>query len=265
MTLASREGNRAKVYPRDARRKASGGSRLRGMSPSSRAAAAGPEADALRLIRAIRKRPLDPVDRYAEIIFGLIMVLTFTCTLSVADSGREDVRDMLVAALGCNVAWGIVDGVMYVVLSVIDRARKVAVFRGIRGATTPEGARAVVLAALPEGVAAVTDEADADRMVARARALPESPIHPGIEADDLRGALAACILTVLATLPPTIPFLFVHDVGRALRLSNLVAVVCLFFVGRALGKATGVRAWYLGLVMVGVGVLLVLICIALGG
>src|SRR5512133_570645 len=188
---------------------------------SSNLAATGPEADALRLVTAVRKRPLDPVDRYAEIIFGLIMVLTFTCTLSVADSGRENVRDMLVAALGCNVAWGIVDGVMYVVTSVIDRARKVAVFRGIRGAATPEGARAIVLAALPEGVAAITDVAEADRMVARARALPDNPIQPGIEADDLKGALAACLLTVAATFPPTIPFIFVDDVGRALRLSNL--------------------------------------------
>jgi hypothetical protein len=231
----------------------------------ARAPASAAENDALRLVTAVRKRPLDPVDRYAEVIFGLIMVLTFTCTLSVAESGREDVRDMLIAALGCNVAWGIVDGVMYVVTSVIDRSRKVAVFRGVRHAATPEGARAVVLAALPEGVAAVTDEASADRMVARARALPEIPIRPRIEAGDLKGALAACVLTVIATFPPTIPFLFVQDVGRALRLSNLVAVVSLFFVGYALGKETGVRPWYLGLVMVVLGTALVLTCIALGG
>ncbi len=229
------------------------------------APASAPERDALRLITEGRKRPLDPVDRYAEIIFGLIMVLTFTCTLSVAESGREGVRDMLIAALGCNVAWGIVDGVMYVVTSVIDRARRVAVFRGVREATTPEGARAVVLAALPESVAAVTDDADADRMVARARALPEAPVQPGIEASDLKGALSACVLTVLATFPPTIPFLFVQDVGRALRLSNLVAVVSLFVVGWALGKETGVRPWYLGLVMIVLGAALVLTCIALGG
>jgi VIT1/CCC1 family predicted Fe2+/Mn2+ transporter len=236
------------------------------MSPSSRAAspAAEEEALALRLVSAIDKRPLDPVDRYSEIIFGRVMGLTFTGTLRVADSGREEVREMLVAALGCNVAWGVVDGVMYVVTSVVDRARRIAVFRGIRAAG-PAGARAIVLAALPPGVAAVTDEADADRMAARARTVPELPIRAGIQADDLRGALAACLLTVAATLPPTLPFLFIPDVRRALLVSNAVAVGSLFFAGYGLGKATGVRAWILGIAMVLVGAALVGVTIALGG
>lgn len=47
---------------------------------------------------------LDPIDRNAEILFGLFMVLTFTGTLSVASAGREEVRTMLLAAIGCNTA-----------------------------------------------------------------------------------------------------------------------------------------------------------------
>lgn len=46
-------------------------------------------------------RVLDPVDRISELLFGLFMVLTFTGTLSVASAGREDLRTMLVAAIGC--------------------------------------------------------------------------------------------------------------------------------------------------------------------
>ena len=37
------------------------------------------------------------------------MVLTFTGSLSVAEAGRDDVRTMLIGALGCNLAWGIID------------------------------------------------------------------------------------------------------------------------------------------------------------
>jgi hypothetical protein len=33
-------------------------------------------------------RVLDPIDRVSEVLFGLFMVLTFTGTLSVLDSGR---------------------------------------------------------------------------------------------------------------------------------------------------------------------------------
>jgi VIT1/CCC1 family predicted Fe2+/Mn2+ transporter len=221
------------------------------------------EALALRLLATTRKRPLDAIDRFSEIIFGIIMVLTFTCSLAVAESGREEVRGMLVAALGCNVAWGVVDGVMYVVTSVVERARKVAVFQGIRAGGP--GARAIVRGALPEGVSAVTDDADLDRMVARVRALPGIPVHATVQLDDLRGAVAACLLTVVATFPPVIPFLVVADVGRALRISNAVAVACLFLAGWRLGKATGVRAWLLALAMVLVGAVLVGIAVALGG
>ena len=69
------------------------------------------------------RRVLSPIDRVSEVIFGLIMALTFTCTISVFEVGREEVRDVLVAALGCNIAWGMVDGVMYVVTARVERAR----------------------------------------------------------------------------------------------------------------------------------------------
>src|SRR4030095_1819511 len=48
------------------------------------------------------KRVLDPVERISEVLFGLIMVLTFTGSLSVAEAGRDDVRTMLICALGCE-------------------------------------------------------------------------------------------------------------------------------------------------------------------
>jgi hypothetical protein len=49
------------------------------------------------------------MERVSEILFGLIMVLTFTCSFSVIHAGREEVREMLIGALGCNLAWGIID------------------------------------------------------------------------------------------------------------------------------------------------------------
>jgi VIT1/CCC1 family predicted Fe2+/Mn2+ transporter len=233
-------------------------------SSSSSTRPAGEAIRALGIARAYQKRPLDPVDRFAEIIFGLIMVLTFTGAMSVAESGREDVRQMLLGALACNVAWGLVDGVMFLLTSVVGRARQALVLQGIRSAD-PDTARAIVLAALPEGVAAITDEAEADRMVARIRALPEPRRRLAITATDLRGAAASCLLVVLATFPPIIPFLLIEDATRALRISNGLAVASLFLAGYWLGKATGVRAWLLGLVMVLLGGALVGLTIALGG
>jgi hypothetical protein len=221
-------------------------------------------ARALQVVGAYQKRVLDPVERFSEVIFGLIMVLTFTGALSVAESGRQEVREMLVGALACNVAWGLVDGVMYLLTSVVGRARQVLVLKGARDAD-PSTARAIVMGALPDGIAAITDEAEADRMVARFRALPEPRGPVRVTGEDVRGALASGLLVVLATFPPVVPFLLVEDAGRALRISNGLAVASLFLAGHWLGKATGVRPWLLGLVMVLVGSALVGITMALGG
>jgi len=46
------------------------------------------------------RRVLDPMDRVSEVLFGLIMVLTFTGSLSVAQAGRTEVRTMLLGTLG---------------------------------------------------------------------------------------------------------------------------------------------------------------------
>ena len=58
------------------------------------------------------KHVLEPIDRISEVLFGLIMVLTFTGSLSVAEADRGEVRTMLIGALGCNIAWGIIDAVL---------------------------------------------------------------------------------------------------------------------------------------------------------
>ena len=56
---------------------------------------------------------LDPVYRSSEVIFGLLMAMSFIGSISVATDGQEEVRTLLIAALGCNLAWGLVDAVMH--------------------------------------------------------------------------------------------------------------------------------------------------------
>ena len=65
-----------------------------------------------------------------EILFGLIMVLTITLTAGLTvREGKEGVRHLLIAALGCNIAWGIIDGIMYVMNCMAERSVKGASFR----------------------------------------------------------------------------------------------------------------------------------------
>ena len=71
----------------------------------------------------MRGRILDPIDRISEILFGLVMVLTSTNALSVISAGHADVRTMILGALGCNLAWGVIDGVLYLLGCLSERGR----------------------------------------------------------------------------------------------------------------------------------------------
>ncbi|MCX6550266.1 MAG: hypothetical protein NTY02_04525, partial [Acidobacteria bacterium] len=136
-----------------------------------------------------RRRVLDPIDRVSEVLFGLIMVLTFTGSLSVAEAGREDVRAMLVGALGCNLAWGIIDAILYLMGSLAEKGSALATFRAVRAAVNPEEGRRHLAEALPPGLAGLLDDDELEKIRLRLERLPEPTAPPGLSRDDWQGAL----------------------------------------------------------------------------
>jgi len=208
---------------------------------------------------------LDPSERFSEILFGLIMVLTFTGSLSVATSGRQEVREMLVGAIGCNLAWGIVDAIMYLLNTLGQRGRGLVVLRTVRGARQVKDVQDLFAEALPESVVSILRPEELESIRQRLAALPEPPKRPGFERDDFRGALGVFLLVFLSTFPVVFPFVFLKDAMTALRISNAIAIALLFLSGYAVARYSGYRPWRTGLVMVAIGVVLVAVTIALGG
>jgi hypothetical protein len=211
------------------------------------------------------KRALDPVDRVTEVLFGLIMVLTFTGSLSVAEAGRDDVRTMLIGALGCNLAWGIIDGVFYLMGCLAEKGRDLLTLRAVRNASDPQKAQEVLAAALPPVVARSLQPAELDTLCRRLKELPEPPKYAQLHKDDWRGAIGVLLLVFLSTFPLVIPFIFMKNAAPAMRFSNAIAVVMLFLAGYMYGRITGRRPWVTGVCMIILGSILVGITMALGG
>jgi hypothetical protein len=211
------------------------------------------------------KRALDPSDRIAEALFGLIMVLTFTGSLSVADAGRDDVRLMLIGALGCNLAWGIIDAAFYLMGCLAEKSRGLVTFRAVREAGDPAQAQRLIADALPPVVASVLEPPELDAMRVRMMRLPAPPRRARLSFDDWRGALGVFLIVFLSTFPVTIPFILMHNLVPAMRVSNAIAVVLLFVAGYGFGRLTGRRPVLVGSGMVVFGSILVAITIALGG
>jgi len=211
------------------------------------------------------KRVLEPNERIAEVLFGLIMVLTFTGSLSVAEADRAEVRTMLIGALGCNLAWGIIDAVLYLMGSLSEKSAELLTFRAVRQATDPNHAHRLIADALPSPVASVLQPAELDMLHQRLKQLPEPPERARLRKDDWLGGLGVFLLVFASTFPVAIPFIVMHDAGPALRTSNAIAIVLLFTLGYAFGRGAARNPWAMGISMVMLGAVLVGMTMALGG
>ena len=146
---------------------------------------------------------------------------------------------MILGALGCNLAWGIIDAGMYLTGCLDERGRNLLKVRAVRHASSPDEARRVIADALPVPVAAVVSRDELESMRLKLTGLPEPPAAPSLTSDDVLGALAVCLWVFLSTVPVVIPFLFVSDVQPALRMSNAVAIAMLFLCGYAFARSIG--------------------------
>jgi len=160
--------------------------------------------------QAAVERPLEPVERISESLFGLIMVLTFTCSISAADPGREEVRTMLFGALGCNLAWGVIDGVMYLMACLAQRGQGLATLRAVRRAATALEGQRILANALPEPIAAALKPDQLESVREQLTRLPESPARPRLGSREWLGALGVFLWVFLITFPVALPFVFLH-------------------------------------------------------
>lgn len=212
-----------------------------------------------------KKRLLEPSDRVAEVLFGLIMVLTFTGSLSAAEADRSEVRTMLIGALGCNFAWGVIDAFFYLLGCLGERGEGIRALRAAQDASNPENAHRVIADALPRVLVATLDDSDVESMRKKLLTAPPPPSHPRLQWYEWRAAIGVFLWVFITTFPVAVPFLLMADVARAMRVSNAIAVTMLFLAGYAFGRIAGFRPWATGLSMIAVGTMLVVFTIALGG
>jgi len=214
-------------------------------------------------------RYLDPASHMGEILFGLIMTLTFTLAAGIViqEEGREGAREMLIGILGCNLAWGIIDGVLYVLGQVFERGRIRRIGFHVRAATSDDDARRMVAEELDETLGPMADESTRrglyDSIVERVRRVPAAT-NP-VRREDVMGGLAACWVVFACSFPAVLPFVLIDDPRLALRVSNAILIGLLFFVGWRAALHTLAKPWLAGLTFMLVGVLLVALAIPLGG
>ena len=208
---------------------------------------------------------LNPVDRIAEVLFGLIMVLSFTGAISASTDAREDVRELLWAALGCNIAWGLVDAIMYLMNIAVERGHAITVIKNIHASKNPDEAGQILKEEIQPTIAGLMTTAELTELSGRLKKLPEPSKKHLITAHDLWAGVQIFLLVFLCTFPVAIPFGIFDDLRVAMRVSNGVALTLLFIGGFMLAGYAGFRRGITAFAYMLIGVLLVAITMALGG
>jgi VIT1/CCC1 family predicted Fe2+/Mn2+ transporter len=211
---------------------------------------------------------LDPADRLEEVFCGLIMVLDFTLIAGVTTgSEKKGMHDLLFAALGCNIAWGIIDGSLYVMRNLTGRRRRQRFLIGLKNAPTEDEAFSAIgdkLDPLLEPATTTEERAGICQTVLPVMLRIQLPEARIIKAD-VYGMISIFLIDVASVIPAVIPFLFFTQPRVALRVSNAVLIALLFVTGITWGRYTGFNGYLAGCYAMLLGLVLVGIAIALGG
>jgi hypothetical protein len=214
-------------------------------------------------------RYLDPGEALGEVLGGLIMALTFTLGARLLTAnGQFKVHELIVAVVGCNVAWGVIDATLFVLGGLFYRGRRARFYRALKDISDEAEALAAVEAefGLEDEPLAVHPEDRArlyrSLLTLSARA---TPIGTGLRQQDFVSALIVFALVSASAIPGVIPLLVLADSNFALHVANWLLIVLLFLVGYWSGGYTGSPPWRVGVTAMLLGIFMVLVAVALGG
>jgi VIT1/CCC1 family predicted Fe2+/Mn2+ transporter len=208
---------------------------------------------------------LHVIERIDEVIYGLIAALTFTCSISIANSGKEEVQSILWTAVGCNFAWGMIDAVIIIFSTLLYRGEAIKTLNEIRNAATDEEASKVIKSTMPPLAGTLLKREHFKHLRDEILKLPPPPESVFLTWTDVKNALLAFILVFTSTIPVILPFLFITQPHHAVRVSNWIALILLFITGRYFGKKTGFKPWRTAFILTIIGVAIVIATIYLGG
>jgi hypothetical protein len=212
------------------------------------------------------RRQLDPSTRLGEVLFGLIMALGITGAVRFGSADANN-RELFIDVLGCNIAWGIVDGVMFAMLCLFERGRRARIVNVVLNAATDQAALDGIRKELGSRLEPLMTSAERDQVYRWIldQARRSKPEPPRIHREDILGGIAVGTLILVATLPAVVPFLLFLHPTTAVRISNTFVLIMMFGIGWWWGQTVGTNPFHTGAGVAGIGLTMVLITIALGG
>lgn len=219
---------------------------------------------------------IDPIDRLTESLFSILILLTFTMTawiIGLSGTGEHtldsrNIVDLAIAALVTITAYGVIDGVIYVLLTMFGRGESHRLLQGVQAADSEQEAVDVIADNLDYMLEPITGEPERRQLYSHIldHLRSSQPRQIGLKWEDITAGLMHILVAILVILPALAPLLIMRrDPERAILVSNFISLFLLFFVGYRWGKYTGANPWKTGLIILSVIVALVIFLFWLGG
>ncbi len=190
------------------------------------------------------------------------MVLAVTGTVGLETGSRVAV---ISAGIGACIAWGMVDGIIYVYSNLLERGR---IALSVLEASTCTGEGCDLRKVKEELEGTIVDTlSDRERHeVAQHILIRLKPVENYTRAtkEDILGGMAVGTLVFISGIPVLLPFLFYDGIWAA-RFSHVIGLIMLFSIGYRWGGYVGRSKLWTGVVMMGVGAVITGVVIVLGG
>ena len=203
------------------------------------------------------KRVLDPMERISEVLFGLIIVLTFTCSFGFRRTDNSEAHVLLVQVIACSLAWGVIDAIFYLLGCFTERGHNLLLLRQVRETSDAAEAKRIIFGVLPPIVGALLSPNEYESLRGALKQVPEPPARSWLTKQDLIGGLGVFLLAFGSIFPVIIPFTFMTNARLALRVSNGIAILLLFLAGYALGRYSSPHPLRMAVCMVALGIAMV--------
>jgi hypothetical protein len=166
-------------------------------------------------------------------MFGVIMVVCFTCVLRAFPNAMDKViGTVLLTALFCCIAWGLVDGIFYAWEAHYELDKKKKIQAKVQAPSDPKDVRELVEDDLGDTIVDLMDEKDKEQIyqIVEKNVTKIDLGRVNIK-EDLTTILIALGLVVGSSVIVMIPFLLFSPVTNALIISNITGILLLFIMG----------------------------------
>ena len=219
---------------------------------------------------------LDPIDALFTIFYSILFALLFTLSygiliyrgvISSSFAGGYG-QELFFTILGAATAWGIIEGVLYLVSEVLARRERYRLLQYVQTSDSEEEADTAISNELDFILEPITSDEQRHALHRHIRGYlsQAQPQAIGLKREDVIGAVATVLLYVVAVLPSLLPLLLLPDNTKlAIHVSNVVSFLVIFATGYLWGIHTETNPWKVGLLLSSVCLAMVLVAKLLGG